>query len=103
MLSSVRFQKKKKQGTPREHFSIYQQQGMSFATPKRITSGGARLRNLAPGQHSFELRKKGCNGGDAAFNLTGPGNEPSKTFRTDNDVVATELTHRLDLKIFAFH
>ena len=61
-------------------------------TPKRVTSGGARLRALAPEQHSFRRnvtamasRWRHC------ADLTGPGIEP-KTSRTDSARLATELT-----------
>ena len=44
-------------------------------TPKRITSGGAHLRDLTPG----ELRRNVATVGDTMSDLTGPGNEPQTT------------------------
>ena len=48
--------------------------------PKGVTSGGIRLRGLAPGQHSY---KEDRSGGDTAADLTDPGSKPT-TSRTDN-------------------
>ena len=50
---------------------------------KRVTSSGAHLRGLAPGQHSSEVtsqRRRAV--GDTASDLTGPEIEPqtSRTF-----------------------
>ena len=58
-------------------------------TPKRVTSGGAHVPGLAPGQHSSEetsqrWRAVGC------ADLTGPGIEP-QTSRTEGVGLATEL------------
>ena len=60
-------------------------------TPKRVTSGGAHLRGLAPGLHNSEETSqlwRHC------VDLTGPGIEP-QTSRTDSVRLATELTGRL--------
>ena len=54
-------------------------------TPKRVTSCGAHLRGLAPGQHSSEETSQRC------ADLTGPGIEP-QTSQTDSVRLATELT-----------
>ena len=61
-------------------------------TPKRVTSCGAHLRGLAPGQHSSEETSQRWRVvGDAVPILTGPGIEP-QTSRTDSVRLATELT-----------
>ena len=58
-------------------------------TPKRVTSGGAHLRGLAPDQHSSEETSQRWRAvGDSKSDLTGPGIEP-KTARIDGD----ELHH----------
>ena len=68
-------------------------------TPKCLTSGGAHLRGLAPGQHSSEKR---CSGGeslasgDTVFDLTGQRIEP-KISRIDSNVITTELPGRLNI------
>ena len=46
-------------------------------TPKCVTSGGAHLRGIAPGQRRFEERSQQWRAaGDAVFDLTGSGIEP---------------------------
>ena len=60
-------------------------------TPKRVTSCGAHLRGLAPGQHSSEERR---NGGESLATLCRfdrLGNR-TQTSRTDSVRLATELT-----------
>ena len=55
-------------------------------TPKHVTSGEARLRGLALGQHSSkETSQRWQAVGDTVFDLTGPGIE-AQTFRADSDV-----------------
>ena len=62
-----------------------------IVTAKRVTSGGAQLRGLAPGQHSSEETSQQWRPvGDIVPHLTSPGIE-SKTSRTDS-VCSTELT-----------
>ena len=54
-------------------------------TPKRVVSGRALLRGLAPGQHSSEETSQRWRGvGGAMSDLTGSENEPL-TSRTDSD------------------
>ena len=61
-------------------------------TPKRVKSGGAHLRSLAPGQHSSgESSQRWRAVGDTVSNLKVPGFEP-QTSRTDSNVLITELT-----------
>ena len=61
-------------------------------TPKRVTSGGARLRGLASGQlSSKETLQRWRVFGDTVFNLTDPGIEP-KTSRLIALSLTTELT-----------
>ena len=60
-------------------------------TPKRVTSGGAHLRGLAPGQHSSEETSQRRRVVGDTVNLTGPRIEP-QTSRTDSVRLATELT-----------
>ena len=57
-------------------------------TPKRVTSCGAHLRGLAPGQHSSEETSQRWRLG---VDLTGPRIKP-QTSRTDSVRFATELT-----------
>ena len=45
-------------------------------TPKRVTSGRAHLRGLAPGLHSSEETLQLWQAIDDTADLTGPGNEP---------------------------
>ena len=55
-------------------------------TPKRVTSGGVRIRSLAPGRHNSKetwLRWRAVS--DNVSDLTDPGIEP-QTFCTDSDV-----------------
>ena len=63
-------------------------------TPKRVTSGGAHLRCLAPGQHSSEeISKRWRAVGDTV--PIGPAREiEPKTSRTDGVRSTTELTGR---------
>ena len=63
-------------------------------TPKRVTSGGAHLRGLAPGQYSFEETSERWRViGDTASDLPGPGNR-TPTSRTDSIIVLpTELSN----------
>ena len=58
-------------------------------TPKRVTSGGAHLRDLAPRLHSSEETSQRWRANCA--NLTGPGIEP-QTSRTGSVRLVTELT-----------
>ena len=54
--------------------------------PKRVTSGGAHLSGLAPGQHSSEeMSQRWRAVGDSASDLTSPRFEP-KTSRANSDV-----------------
>ena len=63
-------------------------------TPKRVTSGRAHLRGLAPGQHSSEETSQRWRAvGHCVSNLTGPGID-TQTFRTESDVLITKLTDR---------
>ena len=56
-------------------------------TQKRVTSGGAHLRDLVPGQHSCEATSQRWRDvGDTVSSLTGSGIEP-QTFRTDSDML----------------
>ena len=64
-------------------------------TPMRITSGGAHLRDLAPGQHSSEVTSQRWRAvGDTESDVTNPGIE-TQTSRTDNDVLKAELIKRI--------
>ena len=55
--------------------------------PKRVTSGGAHLRGLAPGQRSSHERSERWGAfGDTVSDLNGSGIEP-QTSHTDNDVL----------------
>ena len=54
---------------------------------KGVTSGGARLRGLTPGQHNSEETSQRLRAvGDTLSDLTGPGIEP-QFFRVDIDVI----------------
>ena len=56
-------------------------------TPKRVTSGDANLRGLAPGQHNPEETLQRWEAvGDVVLYFTGLGIEP-ETCRTHSDVV----------------
>ena len=61
-------------------------------TPKRVTSSGAHLCGLTPGQHSsketWQRWRAVC---DIVSDLTDPGIEP-QIYRTDSDVLTSELT-----------
>ena len=60
-------------------------------TPKRVTSGWAHLRCLAPGQHSSEETSQLWQGvDDTVSDLTDPGFEPQSS-RTDRSVLTTKL------------
>ena len=65
-------------------------------TPKRVTSGGAHLRDLAPGLHSSEKTSQPWR---HCVDLTGPGIEP-QTSPTDSVSLATELTAGLSAIIY---
>ena len=68
-------------------------------TPKRVTSGGAHLRGIAPGQlSSEETSQRWWAVGDTVIDLTDPGLEP-QTSSTDCNVFTPELTH----KEYSFH
>ena len=55
-------------------------------TPKRVTSGGINLRDLAPGLHSSEETSQRWRViGDIVSDLTGPRIEP-KTYRADDNI-----------------
>ena len=61
-------------------------------TPKRVTSGGAHLCGLAPGQHSSEETSQWLRAiRDTVSDLTDSRFEP-QTFHTDSNVLITELT-----------
>ena len=67
-------------------------------TPKRVTSGGAHLRGLAPRQHSFEEtshRWRRC------VRFDRPGNR-TRDSCTDSDVLTTELIGWAFLTLFHF-
>ena len=76
-------------------YFLFQKSNLHYTrgiTPKRVTSGGAHLSGLAPGQHSSEdtsQRRRAviCTGSD----LTDPGIE-GRTYRTDGDAFRTELS-----------
>ena len=70
-------------------------------TPKRVTSGGAHLRGLAPGgQHNFAEKPLRCRTvGITASDLTDPGIE-FKISRTDSNVLTTELTAGMKSLLF---
>ena len=69
-------------------------------TPKRVTSGGAHLRGLAPGQHSSEeTSRRWWAIDDTVSDLTSLGIEP-QTSRSDSNILPSELTRRLLLKQF---
>ena len=62
-------------------------------------SGGAHLRGLAPGHHSFEeMSQQWPAIDDTVSDLTEQGIEP-QTSRTDSNVLTTELTGWLRQKI----
>ena len=64
---------------------------------RSVTSGEAHLRDLAPGQHSFEETSQRCRTvGDTVFDLTHPGIEPQNSL-IDSNAPTTELTSRLAL------
>ena len=65
--------------------------------PKRVTSCGAHLRGLAPGQHSSEETSQRWH----CVDLTGPGIKP-RTSRTDSVRLATELTAGLDSALLLY-
>ena len=72
-----------------EHQNLHYTSGI---TPKRVTSGGAHLRGLAPGLHSSEETSQRWRVvDDTVSNWTGLGIEP-KTSRTESVRLATELT-----------
>ena len=60
-------------------------------TPKRVTSCGAHLHGLAPGQHSSEESSQRWRVVGDTVDLTGPGIEP-QTSCTDSVRLATELS-----------
>ena len=62
-------------------------------TPKRVTSGGAHFRCLAPGQRSSQEISQRWRAVGETTDLTGPGIEPP-TSRTDGARLTTELTGR---------
>ena len=69
--------------------------------PKRVTSGGANLRGLAPGQHSSEeTSQRRRTVGGTASDLTGPGIEPQIS-RTDSDAY-NDLANRQNASLNRF-
>ena len=61
---------------------------------RRVTSGGAYLRGLAPKQHSSEETSQRWRAvDDTVYDLTVPGIKP-QTSRPDRDTLITELTGR---------
>ena len=66
-------------------------------TPKRVTSSGAHLRGLPPGQHSSEESSQRWRVVGDIADLTGPEFKP-QTSRTDSVRLATELSAVASLK-----
>ena len=72
--------------------SVFQKKVSNFddtraITPKRVTSGGIRLRSLAPGQQSSEETSQQWRvAGDAVSDMTGSENKPMIS-RIDGDDV----------------
>ena len=61
-------------------------------TPKRVTNGGAHIRSLASGLHSYEeTSQRGQTVGGIVSGLTDPGFKPPIS-RTDSSVITSELT-----------
>ena len=68
-------------------------------TPKRVTTGGVHLRDLALGQHnSEETTQQWRDVGDTVSDLTSPGIEPT-TIRTDRDVFNHNVNRRVTINI----
>ena len=67
-------------------------------TQKRVTSGGAHLRSLAPGQHSSEETSQRWRViGNTVLDLADQGNKPAIT-STDSNVFTTDIFNHLAQK-----